>query len=344
MSGGAASCAAHPVRVAVARCQRCNAALCDECFRLLAGGRPVCELCALELSAGPPSYWPFAIAFLGLAVAVCAGIARLEAPDPSWGIWGATIAVAAVVAVVVGLSSPSRKPGPSVEISERAEELEPSPELMHRAAHPYRARIARVARRVVPLSGRSTALVMAAAFLVSGVVVPIGLKLPGWVELELVLAVWWLALLGITSVLLYKNLRLAEDHRLRIGALTSALRGSKANEGASKRGSSWWQGLGGCDPGCAEAGGCGEAVVVVAVLAVAAVAALALVELVLPVLFFVVYYFVVKVVGRVARDQHGCEGRLGRSLLWGAAWSTLYVAPVALISWGVHLLLAAAAR
>ncbi|MBK9001348.1 MAG: hypothetical protein IPM35_36980 [Myxococcales bacterium] len=52
-------------------------------------------------------------------------------------------------------------------------------------------------------------------------------------------------------------------------------------------------------------------------------------ELVVPVLSFVFYYFVVKDIGRAARDRHDCEGNLGRSLVWGISWATLYVAPPA---------------
>ncbi len=31
-----------------------------------------------------------------------------------------------------------------------------------------------------------------------------------------------------------------------------------------------------------------------------------------------------------------CKGRIGRSLAWGWLWSAIYVAPLALVTWGVH--------
>jgi hypothetical protein len=286
----------------------------------------VCEVCALELSTGPASRWPFAVAFLGFALAICAAGARAT---QSWLLWGGTIVLALLIAVGIGLYSPKREPERRADIRERDLELGVSPELLEFAAHPYRTRIARAARRVVPLSGRSTALVMAGAFVASGVALPLGLKLPHWVELELVLASWWLGIFVLLAALLYRNLRLAEDHRLKLSGLSSAFEGS----GEKKSG---WKRTDLPTVGSADAGGCGEVLVIGGVLVVALSAAWVLVELVLPVLFFLFYYFVVKAIGRVARDHHGCERNLGRSLFWGATWSTLYVAPVALVTWGAH--------
>lgn len=189
----------------------------------------------------------------------------------------------------------------------------------------------------MPLSGRSTALVMAAAFAASAVALPLGLGLPRWVEIELVLASWWLGVVVLTTFLLYRRLRLVEDHRLAIGALSAQLSEQKPSATGAEKKPRWWESASGCDLGASS---CGEGLVVVAVLGVALLAAWALVELVLPVLFFVFYYFVVKAIGRVARDRHECEGKLLRSLSWGAAWSTLYAVPPALVTWLVHVLVA----
>lgn len=331
-------CAFHPTLRAIARCQRCSSALCDECFRLVASERPVCEVCALELVGPRRSRWPFAVAFVGSAVAICAGVARFQGPDPSWGLWTITLLVALVIGVAIGASTPPPKLEKPIDLRERDLELEPAPELLQKAAHPYRARIARVVRRVVPLSGRLTALTMTAAFVASAVVLPLGLALPRWVEIELVLASWWLGVVVLTTRLLYRRLRLVEDHRLAVGALSGALKERKPDEPGAKREPRWWESTGGCDFGVTS---CGEGLAVVAVLAVALGLAWLLVELVVPVLFFAFYYFVVKVIGRVARDRHDCEGNLGRSLLWGVSWATLYVAPPALMTWIVHVLVAA---
>ena len=322
------SCTAHPAAKAVARCQRCNVALCEDCFRLLADAKPCCEVCALELASGPPSRWPFAVAFAAMTLAICVVGAHAEGDDPTLELWLPSGFIALVIAAVIGLTSPKPDAKPKPVISERELEFAPGEGLLVRAKNPYRARIARAARRVVPLSGRATALVITAAFVVSGAVLPIGLRLPHWVELELVLGVWWLGIAGLSSVLLFKGWRLAEDHRFRVRRPGF---GAK-NAGAQKSQRSW-------EPlsGCADFSGCGEALGIVLVLAAAAIAAWLVVEIVLPVLVFAVYYFVVKGLARVARDRHGCETRLGRSLFWGVAWATLYLAPLAAVVWFVHV-------
>ena len=324
------SCNAHPASSAVARCQRCNVALCDDCFRLLADGKPCCEICALELASGPPSRWPFAVAFAAMALAICLVGAHAEGASPTLEIWLPAGLIALVIALGIGLTGPKSDAKPKPVISEREVELAAGEGLLGRAKNPYRARIARVARRVVPLSGKATALAMTAAFVVSAAVLPIGLRLPRWVEFELVLAVWWLGMAGLASVLLFKGWRLAEDHRL---AIELPSLGQSAASGPGKKSQGGW-----ADPGCSDLGGCGEAFIIVLVLAVAAIAAWLVVEIVLPVLVFAVYYLVVKSLARVARDLHGCEARLARSLFWGSVWGTLYLAPLSGLVWMVHAL------
>ncbi|MCC6897747.1 MAG: hypothetical protein IT377_02170 [Polyangiaceae bacterium] len=317
-------CSAHPRLPALARCQRCNAALCNDCFRLYANGAPCCDACAVELASGPATRWPFAIAFAGFAVAICFAGARIEGTRPSWEVWGPALVIACIIAVFIGVTGPSAASARAATLTEREPELEPSDALLHRAAHPYRTRIARVARRIVPLSGRSTALVMTAALVVSAVVLPLGLRLPHWIEAELVLGVWWLGIGTLLTTLLFTGRRLAADHRFELHA--PSLGGNAGKPGAK----SGWSDHGGCgNAGCVDAGGCGEAALIVVVLAVAALAAWLVVEIVLPVVVFVVYYFAIKAIGRVARDRHDCEKNLGRSLGWGFFWASVYLVPVA---------------
>jgi hypothetical protein len=74
--------------------------------------------------------------------------------------------------------------------------------------------------------------------------------------------------------------------------------------------------------------------------AVALGAAWLLVELVVPALFFLAYALVRGALARVANDEHGCEGSLVRAATWGALWATVYVAPLALVVWALHLVAA----
>ena len=150
----APTCSAHPSAPAVARCRFCNARLCNECFHLLAGKRPVCDRCALELTRGPRSHWPFAIAFVGATAAICAVLARSQKAAPTWSIWAFVIAIAVVVAIGVGAAE--RKAEPRVRITEREPDFEVDATRLERAPNPYRTRVARAARRGVPLSGGST--------------------------------------------------------------------------------------------------------------------------------------------------------------------------------------------
>ena len=62
------------------------------------------------------------------------------------------------------------------------------------------------------------------------------------------------------------------------------------------------------------------------------------VELALPLVFFLMYGLFMRAIGRVANDRHGCEGALARSAGWGLGWATLYVAPIAALTWALHLL------
>jgi hypothetical protein len=57
----------------------------------------------------------------------------------------------------------------------------------------------------------------------------------------------------------------------------------------------------------------------------------AIVELLAPVLLICAYVVIVAALRRVANDRHGCEANLGRSILWGALWATLYTLPLAAI-------------
>src|SRR5271168_5325439 len=61
------------------------------------------------------------------------------------------------------------------------------------------------------VSGWATALVLFASFLVSGLAIPMTLKLPRWLAAELVLSVWWLIWLVVLTRLLYTRVVVADD-------------------------------------------------------------------------------------------------------------------------------------
>jgi len=299
--------------------------MCDECFTSTLDRAPLCELCAAELRRGPASRWPFALVFAAVGLVLCAVGARAGGRDLAVEMIFTGIAVLFVAAAIAW--SGHERDAPPPDIRQREPSVAIGPELLERARNPYRARIARVAVRAVPLSGRTTALVLFAAFAVSAVALPLGLHLPRWVEVELVLVAWWLAVAALSVTLLYTGWRLSHDHRFTLLGYGAGPKDEKTKD--EKRG--------GFDPsGLADAGGCAEGLVVVVVIALAAAAAWLVVEVVFPMLFFAVYYFVVEAIGRVARDRHDCAGNLPRSLVWGVTWATLYVLPPALLIWGAQ--------
>lgn len=215
------------------------------------------------------------------------------------------------------------------------------------AAHPFRARLARAAAvPIATVSARTMTLVVGLAFVASGTLLPMTLKLPHWIELELVLAVWWGTLTGLLAVLLFRGTRVHEDHAFRvrwnlpeIGAKKAPSESDSSSPNDSK--GSWLGRLDFPDAGCTDIEGCAGVLVGLLLAAVAVAAAWLVVELLFPLVFFFLYWLVAKALSRVANDRHGCERNLGRAIVWGASWATLYTLPLGVVVWAVHLLLAA---
>lgn len=84
----------------------------------------------------------------------------------------------------------------------------------------------------------------------------------------------------------------------------------------------------------------GEAFVILVGLAVAALLGWLIVELVVPVVVVWCYVLLLAALRRASRDRHDCAGHLGRALVWGIVWATVYTLPLALIAVLVHAVLA----
>lgn len=52
-------------------------------------------------------------------------------------------------------------------------------------------------------------------------------------------------------------------------------------------------------------------------------------EVVFPVLFFLAYVVVRSALAAIANDEHDCQGHWRRALVWGFAWSSAYMLPLA---------------
>ena len=332
------------MRPSVTRCELCARPLCDDCYRFRMNDRAACARCAYEAATRPARRVSLAVSFLGVSLGGGVYAAR------RYGLWDAhsvelVISAVAAVAIAVAVAASGRsKDAPTVENREPdgtvVEEIPPPP-----GASPYRAGVRRVVLAASPrVSASATALVMLLCFVASAVLLPASLHLPRWVEAELVLVAWWTIVTATLSTLLFRGFRLRDDYVYfapwnRPAKLDSPS-GGKTMKSTSGSGCSDAGGLVGCGDlsGCGEAGE-GAAVVALAAvaLAVAFGAAWVLVELAMPMVFFVMYALFMRAIARVANDRNECEGELGRSIGWGARWATVYVVPLALFTWLLHV-------
>ncbi len=175
------------------------------------------------------------------------------------------------------------------------------------------------------VSGASSALVLLASFGLAALAIPLAAKLPVWVEFEIVLCVWWAAWVAMLSYLLYHGRRVSDDYAWRSAR---SWFGGAGKEAAGE--------LGGCLDLPTSAEGCQEGCMILLALALLVGAAWVLLEVAVPAIAFLAYALVRGMLARVANDKHDCKGHVDRAFLWAAAFSTLYVVPLAAVVWGLH--------
>ncbi len=325
----AADCANHPTQAAVTRCASCRRALCADCWARNVDGTPWCEQCIHHLTSKGSSV-AVAIVFFVLGVATAFGGAHWEyarAREVHHFVWGSIGIGAAVLAIILGLRDPAKR---HAKIEPRPFDAVPSIGPDARPGHPYRAALHRTARMVAsPVSGRWTATLLLGCMVIVATGLSGALRLPHWIEAELVLAGWWAIWVVALTTLLYRGWRISDDHVLAAPRLPwNTSKDASTPERSGRRGSMW----DGCDPsGCApDLDGCGEAALVAVVVVGLLVAAWLIVELVAPGLFFLAYLLVRGALARVANDEHDCGAHFGRALGWGLIWATIYALPLAI--------------
>jgi hypothetical protein len=339
-------CLRHREDPAAAICQRCGEGLCDVCWTFSIADKPLCPLCVRDVEWRPKVVWSrFAVFFL-TAVGLAFWLSRHVPSDVALGAWAA-VAVAALFGVFAATRRARRATGEAERIARRIPGAAAGGDPLQRAAHPYRARFARVAAGSArAVSARTMAFVVGLSLVASGVLVPIALKLPRWVEFEVVVAAWWTILFGLLAVLLHRGARLREDYAFRLRwnlpDLADMPDGGDAEALIPKTNRRWgWLESSADGAGCTEVEGCAGIVVGAVLSAVAVAAAWLVIELAFPAVFFLLYWLVVKAIARVANDRHGCEQNVGRSIAYGALWATVYTSPIAAVVWIVHRILAA---
>jgi lysylphosphatidylglycerol synthetase-like protein (DUF2156 family) len=247
----------------------------------------------------------------------------------------------AVVAVAVLIAISGRRDASPVENRDPDDEAPVEEDFAH-GGSAYRSHARRVLLAASPrLSGRATAMVILTSLAGAAVLLPASVKLPRWVEAELVLGAWWLIVAVALTTLLYRGFRLRDD--LVYFAPWDRPKGSSPGDGKAA----------GSPGGCGDLGGCGNAfpnldigdgegcLVAIAVglaMVVAFGAAWVFVELVMPLIFFLMYALFMRAIARAARDRRGCEGDLVKSLGFGGLWATIYVVPIAALTWLFHAL------
>jgi hypothetical protein len=283
--------------------------MCDECWGASLDDRPICDPC-LRLHRQPRS-WLVPVGTLLLGLACTTSVLRALQVTGWWlgGLLGGTAVLGAIGAWRLGAAQDRRRGAMTVTTRQGTPAVP-------RGGPPYRGALQRALRRLAPpLSGSLAAFLLASVLIATALLVPWALALPRWLELEAVVGAWWAVWTGTLVVLLYRGWRLTPADEIVFGGASAPSR--------SRRGS-WgnWGDLPGID----------EGIVYVLLAIVAFLAAWVFVDFVLPLILFPVYALLVAALRRVANDEHGCEGSLGRSIGWGAIWGTIYTAPLAVVA------------
>jgi len=178
----------------------------------------------------------------------------------------------------------------------------------------------RAATRVPSFSGKQSAGLLGGCLVASALLFPLLLRLPVWVEAELVLLAWWLIWCVALTWMLHAGRRIVDDHRW---------------SAPETRG--WGNAVDGFSlDATPDADGCLGLVAGIAVGILLFVGLWALWEVVLPAVALVGYLLVRGMVAHVINDPHDCKKNLGRSLVWGLFWATAYTGPLAALVWALH--------
>jgi hypothetical protein len=194
-------------------------------------------------------------------------------------------------------------------------------------------------RRLIPrvvrlprLSGKASAAWLIVCFVLTAALIPRVLRLPLWIDFEIVLAVWWAVWLLLLTRLLYVGQRVTHDLTLKEPRWWF---GDPAAPSRSSSNGSWWDGFfWGSLFGDSEAVAVGCLIVIGLVVLLGAV--WFLIEVAIPMTAFLLYFVVRGMLAQVVNDRHHCRGRLMRSLAVAFLWATVYTAPLAGAVWFVH--------
>jgi hypothetical protein len=187
--------------------------------------------------------------------------------------------------------------------------------------------------RLPRLSGKAAAAWLLVCLLLPAVLIPAVVRLPVWVDAEIVLGVWWLVWFAVLARLLYTGQRVSDDHVMQP---PRSWFGSKQDSPPRRKsgGGSWLDGLGWWAPLDIE--GCALVLAIIVGLILLVGGLWFLIEIAIPLVWFLLYLTVRGMLAMVINDRHRCRGRLGRSLVWALVWASAFTAPLALAVWFIH--------
>lgn len=166
------------------------------------------------------------------------------------------------------------------------------------------------------VSGKTLAGIICLSCLFPLVIFPLALKLPKWIEAEVVIGSWAIIWGFILSFLLYKGWHVEDDHHQ-----------EKLQDGAADAFSFF-------DADFSE--GFGGVVASIVISVVVALLVYLFIQTIFPAVAFLGYFVIIRMLRTVANDAHGCEANVFKAMPWGFFWAILYTGPLMLLVWAAH--------
>jgi hypothetical protein len=183
------------------------------------------------------------------------------------------------------------------------------------------------ARRLEPItkaSAKRLTIGVLAALVFTGAAIPFAVHLPRWIEVELVIGLWWAMWSVVLAVVAYRGAQVDDDHVPGGGPIVDM----SPSDAPLKPKWSWLEGL--ADP---------EGCLILLVVGVAILGAWLVVELVVPAVFLLAYRGVMLALAKA--HAANSRGDALRSTLSGVSWAALHTAPLAVLVAIVHALFTA---
>lgn len=233
--------------------------------------------------------------------------------------------------LIVGGGIAFTKPPAPVQSVEEVDEVVDAPAPPAGPSTAYRGALPPSPIALLPVSKASAkriTLGVLAALAFTAAAVPFALHLPRWIEIEVVIGLWWAMWSVVLAVIAYRGTRIDDDHRAN-GSANAAKAVDLPNEPVKPKWSWLLEGI-------ADPEGCLIAIVVLAVVGIAMLGAWLVVELAAPAVFVVAYRCVVKALAKA--HAANARGDAPRAALTGMGWAAAHTAPLAAVVALAHAL------